>query len=117
MNFIIKKEFMITKKTVAQEASLYVFDLNNCAREFGFKADEGWELNVASAEQKRDIEKRYYPTMSAKGLPEILSPLFNLVAEKLIQVKSGIVNSLNEQSLAGRDLQYIVAYNPKRLLR
>lgn len=81
------------------------------------KADEGWELNIASAEQKKDIEKRYYPTMSAKGLPEILSPLFNLVVEKLIQVKSGIVNSLDRQNLSGGDLQYIVAYNPKRMIR
>jgi len=108
---------MITAKTIAQEARMYVFDLDNCAKEFGFKADEGWELSLASFEGKRELEKQYYPTISTKGLPEILSPLFNLVKEKLIQVKSGIVNSLDTTKADNVQLQYLVAYNPKRVIR
>jgi hypothetical protein len=108
---------MITAKTIAQEASMYVFDLDNCAKEFGFKADEGWELSMVSSEGKRDLEKQYYPTISVKGLPEMLSPLFNMVKEKLIQAASGIVNSLDSANAENLQLQYIVAYNPKRVIR
>lgn len=106
---------MITTKTITQEANIYVFDLDNCAREFGFKPEEGWELRIATSEERKDIEKRYYPTISLKTLPEILPPLFNLVKARLTQLKSGIINSLDGTSAGGTDLQYLVAYNPKRL--
>lgn len=108
---------MISTKTVAQQALVYVYNLNNCAKEFGFKAEEGWELSLASQFEKAEIEKKYYPTVSAKVLPEILGQLFNMVKTILKQVKSGISNAVDPNTLSTPSLQYLVAYNPNRLRR
>jgi hypothetical protein len=107
----------MTEKTIDHQARVYLFDLNNCAREFGFKADEGWELCLASQEEKKALEKQYSPIVSTKVLPEILADLFNSVKTGLSQVKSGIQNSIDVKGNGLRDLQYLVAYNPKRLIR
>ncbi|WP_199120781.1 hypothetical protein [Pedobacter sp. ASV28] len=108
---------MINKKTAPQQAKVYVYELGNCAKEFGFKADEGWELSAASDAEKMAIEKRYHPVISVKVLPEILSEFFDLVNDTLMQLKSGITNTINPGSLLVRESQYLVAYNPKRLIR
>jgi hypothetical protein len=104
----------MANKTVELQATVYVYDLNNTAREFGFKTDEGWELNVATQEEKTDIEKRYHPTITTKVLPEIISEMFGLVKDKLIQVKSDIRNNLGTTVRPDSNLQYLVAFNPKR---
>src|SRR5476651_2280664 len=101
---------------VEMQAKMYVYDLNNCAREFGFKPDEGWELNVATSDEKTAIERRYYPTIATKVLPEILSELFGVVKDKLVQVKSDIRNTLDTGGKSNNaELQYLVAFNPKRV--
>lgn len=105
---------MAINKAAEMQASIYVYDLNNTAREFGFKPDEGWELNVATQEEMVDIEKRYHPTITTKVLPEIISEMFGLVKDKLIHVKSEIRNNLNTNIRPNSTLQYLVAYNPKR---
>lgn len=102
-------------KAVEMQATMYVYDLNNCAREFGFKVDEGWELNVATKDEKVSIEKKYHPTIATKVLPEILSELFGVVRDKLIQTKADIRNNLNPNNANNNELQYLVAFNPKRV--
>lgn len=105
---------MAINKGVEMQANIYVYDLNNTAREFGFKPDEGWELNVATQEEMVDIGKRYHPTITTKVLPEIISEMFGLVKDKLEQVKSDIRNNLSPQLRPDSTLQYLVAFNPKR---
>ncbi len=57
---------------------------NNCARENGFKPDETWEFSLATDTEKSNFrEKKYFPTISAKVMPEFLSELVNLVKSKL----------------------------------
>lgn len=102
-------------KAVEMQAKMYVYDLNNCAREFGFKVDEGWELNVATSAERAAIEKKYHPTITAKVLPEILSELFGAVKDRLEQVKADIRNNLNPNNANNSELQYLVAFNPKRI--
>ncbi len=104
---------MINTKTVEQQASIYVYDLNNCAREFGFKSEEGWEIGLASDNEKTAIEKKYFPTISVRALPEILAELLHLVKNRLSQTNAG----RSTHSVNGTDLnfQYLVAYNSKRL--
>jgi len=99
---------------VAFQAKLYVYDLNNCAREFGFKDDEGWELNLVSTEDKATLQKKYYPVVTTKVVPEVLAELFNEVKAQLVQAKSNIQNKLDVDRLSVHDLQYLVAFNPKR---
>jgi hypothetical protein len=107
----------VKNKTVAHQAMVYVYDLNNCASEFGFRADDSWELHIASEGRKKELEKQYYPTVSVKVLPEILLEFSNLVKERLAQMKSGTGNSMDQGNSVDKDLQYLVAYNPKMLLR
>ena len=102
-------------KAVELQATMYVYDLNNCASEFGFKTDEGWELNVATKDEKINIEKKYHPTIATKFLPELLSERFGVVKDKLIQTKADIKNNLNHNDGKNSELQYLVAFNPKRL--
>jgi hypothetical protein len=96
------------------QAKLYVYDLNNCAREFGFKDDEGWELNLVSNEEKTSLQKKYYPVVTTKVVPEVLAELFTQVKDQLVQAKSNIQNKLDMERLSVHDLQYLVAFNPKR---
>ena len=105
---------MINNQTADYKAKVYVYDLDNTAKEFGFKQDENWELSVVSDVDKKAIEKKYYPTVSVKVFPEMLAELFNLVKSRLTQLKSGIANSSNPAQISAGDLQFLVAYNPKR---
>jgi hypothetical protein len=104
----------MANQLVEFQAKIYVYDLDNCAREFGFKADEGWELSLATTEERTALEKKYYPIISTKVLPEILAELFGVVKSKLVQAASNIQNKLDVNRAAGHDLQYLVAFNPKR---
>ena len=105
---------MATNKALEMQAAVYVYDLNNTAREFGFKTDEGWELNVATQEEKVFIEKRYHPTIAAKVMPEILPDMFGLVKDRLTHAKSNISNNLQTGNAHNPDQQYLIAFNPKR---
>jgi hypothetical protein len=105
----------MSNQTVEFQAKMYVYDLNNCAKEFGFKPDENWELSLASATEARDLEKRYFPTITTKVLPEILAELMRVVKTKLIEAKAGFERKFdNGVTAADGELQYLVAFNPKR---
>ena len=108
---------MIKSKSTDHQAMLYVYDLNNSASEFGFKADEGWELRVVSDIEKKDLEKRFYPTVSVKVLPELLSELFHLVKERAEQLRRGFIHAVDNANVPDQNLQYLVAYNLNRPLR
>lgn len=101
-------------RSVEFQAKEYVYDLNNCATEYGFKNDEGWELSLATDTEKIAIEKKYYPTVSAKVLPETLLELFRLVKDKLIAAKSDMERKLETNTGTNINLQYLIAFNPKR---
>ena len=104
----------MANKTVEYEANVYMYDLNNCAREYGFKEDDIWELSLANIDEKKAFEKKYLPTISAKALPEFLSELGRVVKEKLVQAKSGFEKQLHSGAGPTSELQYLIAYNPKR---
>lgn len=106
----------MSNQTIEFQAKIYVYDLQNCAREFGFKADEGWEVSVASHQEKMFLEKKFFPMLSAKVLPEMLPEMLGSVKSKLNQqVVAG--ENLNATSIRQQELQYLVAYSPNRLRR
>ncbi|WP_295655011.1 hypothetical protein [uncultured Mucilaginibacter sp.] len=106
----------MTKETVEYQAKVYVYDLDNCAKENGFKPDESWELSLATMEEKKAIEKKYFPTIATKVLPEILGELFGLVKAKLIHAKSEMEKKFDSNTLFNKtnEHQYLIAFNPKR---
>jgi hypothetical protein len=104
----------MTDQSNELRAREYVFDLGNVAKENWFKPDESWELSLATSDEKSALEKRYYPTVSAKALPEKLAGLLDLVKVKLIDLHMNFA-SVPLPAGAGHDhFQYIVAFNPNR---
>lgn len=55
-----KKNKMSKEPIIDFQAKAYVFELKNCAREFGFKTDEGWELKLAARQEKLRSEKNIF---------------------------------------------------------
>lgn len=104
----------MTNESIELKAKIYVYDLNNCARENGFKADETWEFSLATDQEKIILEKKYYPTISAKVMPEFLSELVNLVKSKLVHATYNIERA-GTHNVKESGLQYLIAYNPGRL--
>jgi hypothetical protein len=104
-------------QTVEFQARIYVYDLKNCAREFGFKADENWEVSIASSAEKAAIEQRYFPTQSASMLPEMLAEMLSSVKFKLSQNLAGPEKALDTDIIRKKHLQYLVAFSPNRLRR
>lgn len=104
----------MNNQTVEYQATAYVYDLNNCAIEYGFKADEGWELSLATVFEKTALEKKYYPTVTIKALPETLLELVRIVKNKLITAKYDMERKFDPSHHADVSLQYLIAFNPKR---
>jgi hypothetical protein len=102
------------KESMEMKAKIYVYDLNNCARENGFKPDETWEFSLATDVEKTVLEKKYFPTISAKVMPEFLSELVNLVKSKLLHATYNI-DRAGTHNIKESGLQYLIAYNPNRL--
>jgi hypothetical protein len=102
-------------KTSAEfEASMYLFDLGNCAREYWFKADEGWDLCLATSSQKAELERIYHPTMSKKGLPEMLLKLHSLVKTTL-QKTNPQFEQFGHFEQTTNAPEFLIAFNKNRL--
>jgi len=107
----------MSDQTLAFEAREYVYDLENCGKEHGFNAEEGWELSLATTTERLAIEKKYFPTVSAKVAPEALLELLRLVKNKLVKIKYGLEKTLEHDNSTDNQLQYLIAFNPDRLRR
>ena len=103
----------MTEQTIEFQARVYVYDLQNCAREFGFKTDENWEITLASAHEKILLEKRYFPAVSLKTMPESLIELLRLIRLKLRQ-KINNDTTPDAKMIRQQELQYVVAYSTGR---
>jgi len=104
-------------QTIEYEAKIYVYDLHNCAREFGFGADEKWEVNMVTEREKTELVRKYFPTLSVKVLPEMLTEMLTSVKSKLSQRLAGFEKALDTSIIGQHHYQYLVAYNPVRLRR
>ncbi len=93
-----------------KQASLYLFDLQNLAGERGRMANDDWQVQQATTEEKIALEKRYRYTLSNKVLVEELPALFRLVCQKLDKD----LPEKNDERLtiaAQPDANYLIAFN------
>ena len=104
-------------QTVEFQAKIYVYDLQNCAREFGFKAEEKWEVSMVTGREKTAIEKKYFPTFAAPVLPEMLAEMLGSVKFKLSQKLAELEKDIDLSFIRKQEFQYLVAYSPNRLRR
>ncbi|WP_207532448.1 hypothetical protein [Desertivirga arenae] len=100
--------------TVEFEARMYLFDLSNCAQEYWFKADEGWDLCLATSAQKLELERKFHPTLSKNGLPEMLLQLHQLVKTKLHKANPHIEQSGHQEHMTTAP-EFLIAFNRNRL--
>ena len=103
--------------TIEKETRMYLFDLTNTALENGFKADDSWELVLGTEAQKIKILKDYYPAVSAKVFAEIALPVYSTIKSRLHQPLNTIEQSLDVKTVLKDNLNYVIAYNPKRQRR
>lgn len=101
-------------QTVDLQASMFLFDLGNSAKEHWFKTEETWEVSLATDDEKLAMEKKYFPTVSIKVLPEQLVELYGLVKKRSTIVHSDVENTLNTDTIIKNHLQYLIAFNPNR---
>jgi len=100
-------------KTVEAEAREYVYDLKNCASEFGFKNDEGWQFSLVTDQEKTKIEKDYYPTISAHPAQEALFEFLKMVKEKLMLPLNKEEYGFDPSSAVHKNVRHLIAFNPK----
>jgi hypothetical protein len=106
-------------RSIESQAREYVYDVKNCASEFGQSTLEGWEFNLVTDVEKTKIEKDYYPTVWAHPAQEVLFELFRLVKSKLAETQSiasllsNSENSFEANSLMLKNVTYLIAFNPK----
>ena len=98
---------------VELQARMYVFDLGNCAKEFWFKDDEDWDLCLASGERKLELEKKYHPTISKKGLPEALIQLHGLVKTRLMKMNPHFLTTGPSEEMSAAP-EFLIAFNRNR---
>ena len=102
----------MTNKSVESQAREYVYDVKNCASEFGQSTLEGWEFSLVTDVEKTKIEKNYYPTVSAHPAQEALFELFRLVKSKLLLPIGKTENNFDINS-TNKNVTYLIAFNPK----
>jgi predicted nucleotidyltransferase len=108
---------MNTKDTAKYKASEFIYDLGNTALENGFKADEVWEVQIATAAEKKLIEKNYHPVVATNVPTELLSATFALVKEQLNQTIKAKILTPPDRFEKEPQYEYLVAYIAVRIRR
>ncbi|MDN3551487.1 hypothetical protein [Mucilaginibacter aquaedulcis] len=101
------------KQVIESQVRMYMFDLLNTAKEHGFKGEDSWELSMVTNSERIKIQKDYYPTLAAKIVPEILLQVLHTIRTRLNQSNKG-EQKPDDRNALNEDLNYLVAFNPKR---
>ena len=102
------------KDAIETETRMYMYDLLNTAKEFGFKAEDSWELSMVTNTDRIKLQRDYFPTIASKIGPEILLQVFHTIKTRLNQSFQKEAVRVDERNPATEDLNYLVAFNPKR---
>ncbi|MFD0765014.1 hypothetical protein ACFQZI_09115 [Mucilaginibacter lutimaris] len=104
----------MSEQSIETQTKMYLYELNNLSKEHGFKADDSWEFSMASNADRIKIQRSYFPTNAAKMGPEILLQVLNLVKAGLKQTYTRDDSHIDKNSIIADELDYLVAFNPKR---
>ena len=102
------------EKTIEMQTRMYLYDLNNAAREHGFGAEDVWEFSLVTETGRVKVHKDFYPAVSVKIVPEMLLKVLYSIKSRLKQSLTREEQLPDEKSLIREDINYLVAYNPKR---
>ncbi len=101
---------MSDQQSADRLAKEYLYNLQNQAKESGFKPAEKWTLGLMTTKEKLLIQKNYHAVVSMKAGPEHLLGMLDIVQVRLQQTNP--VPDLKEIKLNG--WEYLVAYNLER---
>ena len=97
-----------------QQVNLYLYDLQNEAREHGFKNDDCWKIIMVTDTERIQIQRNYFPVVSQCLNPDVMWLFFHHVKTKLTQPLSKDEENVDVLTIIRDELKYIIAYNPKR---
>ncbi|MET3979907.1 hypothetical protein ABIB62_002751 [Mucilaginibacter sp. UYP25] len=104
----------MNEQSIELQTKMYLYELNNLAKEHGFKADDNWEFSMASTADKVKLQRNYFPTNATKMGPEVLLQVLNLVKAGLKQAYTNDDSQVDKRTIIADELDYLVAFNPKR---
>ncbi|KRT14103.1 hypothetical protein ASU31_21195 [Pedobacter ginsenosidimutans] len=96
------------------QAKVFLYELNNTRHEYGFSATEEWTLDLATNNQKKDLENKYYPLLSLTIAPENIIGMLDLLQEKLGTAVANIRDNLNPKKISKESVN-LLAYCTGRL--
>lgn len=113
-NQSLKSQNKMQEQTSENQTRIFLFDLMNTAKEFGFKADDNWELTMVTETERTKIQKDYYPTIATKVNPDILLEVFQAIKSQLNQSLKPEEQLLDKRSIVANNLKHLVAFIPTR---
>lgn len=100
-------------KSSEMQAREFVYDLDNCASEYGFGKEDVWQVHLVTEKDKLKLAKIYYPLMSVPMAAETIPTILSLVQGKLVKF-NGMELPAGKSVVIKDTQQYLVAYNIKR---
>lgn len=102
---------MSVTETINSQANLYLFDLQNYARENGCYIDDSWQVRQVTFDEKAALERSYQLTLCSKYLPEEITGLLQVLELKLNPMKQASLTSDKKEG------QYLIAFHSEKLKR
>lgn len=103
------------QRSIETETRMYMYDLLNTAKEFGFKGEDTWELSMVTNTERIRLQKDYFPTIASKIGPGILLQVYQSIKTRLNQPFQTEPEVIDPRSDAPtEELNYLVAINLKR---
>jgi hypothetical protein len=106
------------QQILTSQVNLFLFDLKNEASEHGFKADESWNLQMATEDEILGLKKQHHPLISLRLQPQALLQAYRQVKSKLQQSLSKEDMALTTGDLTIGEKIHLIAYpakNPRSL--
>ncbi len=98
------------------QVELFLFDLRNEASEYGFRADESWNLQIATEDEVVSLKKEYHPVILLRLQPEALLLAYQQIKTKLHQSLTKGDLTLTADELSRDEKRQLAAY-PARNIR
>jgi hypothetical protein len=100
----------MTTPTIDYQANLFLYDLDNRAKEHWFKSEEKWEIVIATLEEKTAIEKKYFPVVNLDGAFPEMKAIAQIVNNKLKPFAE-----ISYPIIKGNENVWLLAYTPTRV--
>jgi len=109
------KFYNMQNESIALQAKVFLYHLNNANNENGFRTKESWKFSQVSEQGKAKIEHDFFPTVSVQVDPK---KIHDFAASVLLQLKEQPkinVPDLNVSIQTGSE--YFIAFSPDRMIR